>query len=104
MSEAHSWLYRYACEAVSPAQQRIEILKQRVVEAEQAKAHAETELKLRAAAVDRLVHYDPFVGGRYQCPHCWITNSVRSDLKPIDSDGDAKRFRCKTCHAEMTNE
>lgn len=104
MSEKYSWLYRYACEAVSPAQQRIEILRQKVLEAEQAKTHAETELNLRAAVVDRLEHYDPFVGGRYQCPHCWITNSVRSDLKPIDSEGDKQRFQCRTCHIQMTNE
>ncbi len=104
MSNFHSWLFRYACDAVSPEQKRINILREKLLEAEQIKAHAETELKLRSAAVDRLDQFDPIIGGSHQCPHCWITNGVRSDLLPFDSDTGVDWFRCKTCHTEMSDE
>ncbi len=104
MSNLHSWLFRYACDAVNPAQQRIEVLNEIILKAEQAKEHAESELKLRSSAVERLSKYDPIIGDKHQCPQCWITNGVRSDLLPIDSANGVNRFRCWNCHTEMSDE
>ena len=41
ISNLHSWLFRYAYDAISPAQKRIEVLNEKILKAEQAKEDAE---------------------------------------------------------------
>jgi hypothetical protein len=52
-------------------------------------------------AQQRLVHFQPEIDGRLQCPRCWIENELRSSLTKIRGTDRYELFGCDRCSLEL---
>ena len=104
MGDLYTRLFRRAAEAARAAQERGAALKIEILEVEQRKSEAEAALALANSAIVRLDRFDPVIGDDYQCPHCWVTDGIRSKIVPIPSNTAVDWFRCVTCHTEISTE
>ena len=104
MVNFNNWLTIRAQDLVEAAQQRIKGHLNEIDDANMKLEKANTALQSALLSVDRLPHFEPFIKDEHQCPDCWITREIRSNLKPIPSDSSIDFFRCETCTREISNE
>ena len=69
-------------------QHQIAGIKGELAEVEHEKLNLEDKLHHANLAHDRLANFQPEIGGKFQCPHCWITVGKRAHLVTINSDND----------------
>jgi hypothetical protein len=80
------------------ARARVSSLQADLAEIEARMARVETVLNTARLSPERLSNFQPQLGGKYQCPSCWIENEVQSSLRLIQSDTGGDLFRCDVCH------
>ncbi len=83
--------------------QRAAQLQTDLAEIEAQKAALQTQLDVARLSEQRLMNFEPQIGGDFQCPRCWIEHEKRSVLSPIGGGTAHEDFwRCHTCGFEMS--
>jgi hypothetical protein len=78
----------------------VERCQREVSEAQKRLDDLAAKLELAKTAVERRDHFEPRIGGHYQCPYCWINDGARASLTPIPDD----MFRCEECDRTISDE
>ncbi|ANK79916.1 MAG: hypothetical protein TEF_03240 [Rhizobiales bacterium NRL2] len=90
-----------AKEAVESAQADAVSFKAEILKLEDAIAEKKAALELAQSAIDRFDSFVLKIGGKVQCPDCWILRGVHADMIPIESSNTrVDWFRCRQCHLE----
>lgn len=92
-----------AKEVADDLQARVPALKREETEAE---AHLRViRLALHAAdlASKRLASFEPTVGGKDQCPRCWVRDEIHSALRTVSGGTETEDFfQCTVCQLEFS--
>lgn len=78
---------------------RKHFLKNKITEIEAQLSDAKAAFHAADIAQGRLLKFAPTDGHDLQCPACWITDGVRTALKPVDNpeSDDVDHFKCPAC-------
>jgi transposase-like protein len=93
-------LKQIAQEVADHARARASSLQAQLTQIEAQKTAVSAKLASARLATERLYHFQPEIGGKLQCPRCWIDNELRTALSPIPSITEDDRFRCHICQSE----
>jgi len=55
-----------------------------------------SRIEIAETAQDRAQSFEPRVGGRLQCQHCWIENHAHADMDSIAAPADSV-LKCTVC-------
>jgi hypothetical protein len=81
---------------------RISRLQAELTEIETRKAEIETQLRAVSLGPERVFNFQPQIGGKFQCPRCWVERGLKSPVNPIPSKNPREDlFRCHTCHYDL---
>lgn len=92
-----------ALEIANNAQERALPLRK---EREQIEARlGEINALLREAnfARERFARFRPEIGGKLQCPQCWIRDESSGELVPIPGTDREDFFKCRKCQLEFSS-
>ncbi len=93
-------LKQIAQEVAEHAHARVSSLQAQLTEIEARKSEVSAKLASARLAPERLYNFKPEIGGKLQCPRCWIDNELRAALSPIPSNTGNDLFRCNVCQFE----
>ncbi len=64
----------------------------------------EIKARLQSASLTdkRAMHFRPEIGGKLQCPRCWVSNEVSTPLTPMSGTAKEDFFQCKTCGFQIS--
>jgi hypothetical protein len=93
---------KFAAEIGRHAEQRSLNLKHQLADVMARKAEIEAHLVSTTLLQDRLGRFQPEIGGRLQCPRCWIDRETRSSLAGAPSTEREDSFRCDKCGFELS--
>jgi len=88
---------KFAAEIGRHAEQRSVNLKRELADVMARKAEIEAHLASTTLLQDRLARFQPEIGGRLQCPRCWVDRETRSSLIWAPSTEREDSFRCDKC-------
>jgi hypothetical protein len=83
-------------------QARASALQQELLQIESRKREIEAELAAANLTHDRLLRFQETIGGKLQCPSCWVCDEIRSSLTLIPGTGGEDFLQCDICHLEFS--
>jgi hypothetical protein len=88
----------------STLKREISDLEAQIVEVETKIVAVETKLDAANLAYERLTRFQPEIGGRLQCPRCWIDHETRSEMIAFRAETPSKydAFRCHKCGFDLS--
>ena len=91
-----------AAEISKRLQSGISALKNEILKMEAQKREKEATLHAAGMSRQRSLDFKPTIGRYYQCPECWVSTGVHTDLDNPDSPVPDKFdiFVCHVCHSE----
>jgi hypothetical protein len=78
---------KFAAEIGRHAEQRSVYLKHELANITARKAEIEAHLRSTTVLQERLARFQPEIGGRLQCPRCWVDREMQSSLTRAPSTG-----------------
>jgi hypothetical protein len=87
---------KFAAEIARHAEQRSVYLKHELADMTARRAEIEAHLHSTTVLQERLVRFQPEIGGSLQCPRCWVDRETRSSLTEAPSSEKEDSFRCQS--------
>jgi hypothetical protein len=98
---AAKMLYDAASLIASELQRETPALEAELVKMEARKSQIIAEIQAAKFASQRLASFRLTVNGDFLCAQCWMFDGVETLLKPIGSDDETDRYRCRKCYFEL---
>ena len=100
--EIANYLNQLADKIVTGLQASQSALKNEIIRLEEQVLDKKSDLESSRMASQRRLKFSATLGGKYQCPECFIVNNVASELRLADaSSGNDGILKCRVCQSEF---
>ena len=93
---------KFAAQIGRHAEQRSVYLRHELADMTARRTEIEGHLHSTTVLQERLVRFQPEIGGSLQCPRCWVDRETRSSLTEAPSMEKEDRFRCHKCGFDLS--